>query len=59
MMKPKFYFILQEAIEQGISRGFYKAHKHAENPSEDTVIGSIQEYVMESLHEYFDFDEFQ
>ena len=58
-MKPKFYFILEQAIEQGISRGYYKAHKHIENPSEDAVISSVQKYVMESLHEYFDFDEFQ
>ena len=56
-MKPKFYFILETAIEEGVRRGFYKAHKHDENPSEDVVISSIEDAVMASIHEYFTFED--
>ena len=57
MMKPKFRLILEMAIDEGVSTGYYRAHKHAEDPSPETIIESIQEHVMSKMYEYFDFEE--
>jgi hypothetical protein len=56
-MKPKLHKILETAVEQGVSYGFSRAHKHIENPSEGAIIDSIVEQVMNSLDEWFDFDD--
>ena len=56
-MKPKFHKILEMAVEQGVSYGYRRAHKHAENPPEGAIIDNIVEQVMNSLDEWFDFEE--
>jgi hypothetical protein len=56
-MKPKLHKILETAVEQGVSYGFSRAHKHIENPSEGAIIDSIVEQVMNSLDDWFDFDD--
>jgi hypothetical protein len=56
-MKPKLHKILETAVEQGVSYGFSRAHKHLENPTEGAIIDSIVEQVMNSLDEWFDFDD--
>lgn len=56
-MKPKFSKILETAVEQGVSYGYRRAHKHIENPTEGAIIDSIVEQVMNSLDEWFDFEE--
>ena len=58
-MKPKFRVILEQAIEEGVRRGYSRAHKHVENPSEGAIIESIEDHVMSSIYEYFDFEENQ
>lgn len=55
MMKPKTYLILSECIERGIDRGWNRAYKHDENPSEDHIKNQIYEYVINEICEYFDF----
>ena len=55
IMKPKFDVILQQALMEGISRGYTRAHKHDDDPTDETVIDRIYEEVMNSLYEYFDF----
>ena len=57
MMKPKFRILLEMAIDEGVSTGFFRAHKHVEDPSPEAVIESIQEHVMSKMYEYFDFPE--
>jgi hypothetical protein len=54
-MRPKFKIILEMAIEEGVRRGYYQSYKHDNNPSEDSVISCIEDAVMSSLYEYFDF----
>ena len=56
-MKPKTYHILNLAVEEGVKRGWYRAHKHVENPSEEAVTEAIEDAVMSAIHEYFTFDE--
>ena len=55
-MKPKIYTILGQAVEEGVKRGYHRAFKHVECPSEDAVIESIDCAVMGSILEYFTFD---
>ena len=56
-MKPKMYHILNIAIEEGVNRGWHLAHKHVENPSEESIKERIEDAVMSAIHEYFTFDE--
>lgn len=56
-MKPKIRVILEEAIENGVKRGYRRAFKYVENPAEDTILESIEECVMSEIYEYFTFDE--
>ena len=45
------------AVEQGVKRGYSRAFKHNENPSKEVICDYIEEQVIESLHEYFTFDD--
>jgi hypothetical protein len=56
-MKPKFRVILEQAIEEGVRRGYHRAFKHVENPTESAIIEHVEEAVMSSIYEYFDFEE--
>jgi hypothetical protein len=56
-MKPKFGVILDQAIEEGVKRGYRKAFKYIEDPTEESICQHIEDQVMSSLHEYFEFDE--
>jgi len=56
-MKAKVRVILEMAIEEGVRRGYSRAHKHVENPSEDCIIEQIEDAVMSQIYEYFTFDE--
>lgn len=56
-MKPKFRVILENAIEEGVRRGYYRAHKHVTNPPEENVISEIEDAVMSSITEYFTFED--
>lgn len=56
-MKPKFRVILEQAIEEGVRRGWHQAHKHVENPLPSAIMECIDESVMSAIYEYFTFDE--
>ena len=56
-MKPKFHKILEMAVEHCVSYCYSRSHKHIENPTESVIIDNIVEQVMNSLDEWFDFDE--
>ena len=56
-MKPKFHVLLDQAISEGVLRGYRRAFKHNENPTEETIVETIEDCVMGSLYEYFTFDE--
>lgn len=55
-MKPKVLPILEIALTEGINYGWVRAHKHNENPGEAIIKENIQEQIMNSLYEYFDFE---
>lgn len=56
-MKPKFRVILEEAIEKGVRYGYRRAHKHIDNPTEDSICEHIEDQVMSSIYEYFTFED--
>jgi hypothetical protein len=56
-MNPTFRLILEIAIDEGGCAGYWRAHKHVEEPTPDAIIESIQEHVMAKMFEYFDFPE--
>ena len=56
-MKAKTRVILEMAIEQGVRRGWHRAHKHVENPTEGAIIEAIEDAVMSQIYEYFTFEE--
>jgi hypothetical protein len=58
-MTPKFRVILDQAISEGVLRGYRRAYKHNEDPSEEIICETIEDCVMSSLYEYFDFPEEQ
>jgi predicted Zn-dependent protease with MMP-like domain len=56
-MRAKIRVILTQAIEQGARRGYRRAFKHVENPTEESICEHIEECVMSEIYEYFTFDE--
>jgi|APGre2960657404_1045060.scaffolds.fasta_scaffold82154_4 hypothetical protein len=56
-MKVKTLVILEQAIHEGVIRGYRRAHKHNENPTEESICDNIEKYVMEQIYEYFTFEE--
>jgi hypothetical protein len=57
MMHPKFYKVLETAVNSGVEYGYRRAFKHVENPTEGAIIDSIVEQVMNSIDEWFVFGE--
>ena len=56
-MKVKTLVILEQAIEEGVRRGYRRAHKHIENPTEESICDHIGECVMAQIYEYFTFED--
>ena len=56
-MKPKFRVILEQAINEGVLRGYRRAFKHNDDPSEEVICETIEECVMSQIYEYFTFDD--
>ena len=55
-MKPKLRTILEVAINEGITVGYRRAHKHTEEPNESWVIETIENEIMNCIDLYFDFE---
>lgn len=56
-MKPKIRVILEQCIEDGVRRGWRRAHKHVENPNDDVIMAEIENCVMAQIYDYFNFDD--
>ncbi len=55
-MRPKITVILEQAIAEGVRRGYRRAFKHNDSPTENAILDSLEEQVMNSIHDYFTFD---
>lgn len=55
-MKAREYDVLCRAVEDGVAYGWRRAHKHVEDPDEHTIQVEIQQAVVNTICEWFDFD---
>lgn len=55
-LRPKTWVVLETAIEEGVSRGFSRAHKHNDNPSEEDYRRHVQECVLSAICDWFHVD---
>lgn len=56
-MRAKTYAILQRAVEEGFKRGWSRAHKYAESPTDDYIEDQVVSAIMGDICEVFNFDE--
>lgn len=56
-MRVNVYSILQECVETGVERGYNRAHKHTDAPGILVIRNTIEEAVLESICEYFFFED--
>ncbi len=56
-VRVRTYEVLSRAVDEGISYGYRRAHKHDPNPSEQAIKDAIELAVMGSICEVFSFDE--
>jgi len=56
-MRPNEWAILTRAIEEGVSYGWNRAHKHTDDPSPDHIMACIEDAVENSICEVFLIDE--
>lgn len=56
-MKANEYQVLQTAVDEGVSWGFARAYKYTEEPTEDQLREAIKQAVLDSICDWFKFDE--
>jgi len=56
-VKLDAYKIIDDVVEKAIRHGYHKAHKHVDNPSEESMISEIHRAVMNDLSEILKFDD--
>lgn len=55
-MNLKTYYIIHRAVEEGISYGMQRSHKHTDTPSKEHIEQEILRSVMDYLSEIIDFE---
>ena len=55
-MRIKIYKLIEQIVEQGTDAGYHRAHKHTDTPNEETIKNCIEQYIMQSFDETFEFD---
>ena len=56
-MKAKSYVILQRAVEEGFKRGWYRAHKHVDTPTPESIEEEVLSAIMGDICDVFTFDD--
>ena len=54
-MRPREYRLFTECLETGLRRGYRRAHKYCDNPSEEQLLESLQTNVLGEVSERFAF----
>jgi hypothetical protein len=57
-MRVNEWTVLSRAIEEGVSYGWQRAHKHTETPDPQLIKETIEQAIENSICEVFTFDEF-
>ena len=55
-MRIQIYKLIDRIVEEGIDAGWNRAHKHTDNPIEQTIKSCIEEYILHGFDEYFEFN---
>jgi hypothetical protein len=55
--QARAYDVVSQAIDDGVATGWRRAHKHLDDPSEDTILEQIAQEVRSALCEVIDFEE--
>lgn len=56
-MKPKILPLLERCIEDGLMRGYTKAHKHVDEPAPEAIQNAQLNAILHEIYEAFDFEE--
>jgi hypothetical protein len=56
-MAPDTYKLVQMAVDDGVAIGVRRAFKYTNKPSEDAMIETIRQEVMNQVCEWFKFEE--
>jgi hypothetical protein len=54
-MRVRAYEVFRRAVEEGVSIGWRRAHKHTDSPGEDAIKDQILTEVLNAVDEVFDF----
>jgi hypothetical protein len=54
-MKANLRALLERCIEDGLQRGYDRAHKHVDNPSRNGMIESIDQAIWLEIDTFFTF----
>lgn len=55
-MKLKAYRIVSDAVERAVSYGYNRAHKHTDDPGDETIKDAIYNEVMNELSDIIDWE---
>lgn len=55
-MKVNMRLLLERCVEDGIERGYRRAHKHTDEPSEQHILSQIHDAIWLEIDEYFNFE---
>ena len=56
-MKPRLMPAMERCIEDGITLGWNRAHKHTDTPTEAQIKAGIEDAIWEELHQWFEFEQ--
>ncbi len=54
-MKPREYRLFTECLEAGLRRGYRRAFKHTDAPTEEQLLESLHTNVLGEVSEWFAF----
>ena len=54
-MKPREYRLLERCIEEGLQRGYRRAYKHSDSPTEEQILDSLETNILGEIAEWFAF----
>jgi hypothetical protein len=52
-MKANTIRVLEQCIDNGLSYGWQRAHKHTDNPSKETIMVMQGEEIINEIYEWF------
>ena len=55
-LRPKTWLVLETAVTDGVARGFNRAHKHNDKPTEEDIKHHVIECVLGDISEWFHVD---